>query len=79
MGSVSAEGYSSQVELYLVVAGVSHPLSRIGNGCFSFREPRDLPAATQGQLIVKVDGREDVRSVVLPDGAARSSDVVKFS
>ena len=61
-------GYSSDVQLSLIVAGREYELSQIGPTGVRLREPADLPAG-EAEIVMLVDGEECRWTVILPDGA----------
>ena len=69
-----SNGYSSQVQGWLVVGGVLHQLAQVGPDFCVLREPisRDLLDATdiQAKLLIEVDG--DQREVLV---SVNSSDL----
>jgi hypothetical protein len=71
-------GHSAHVELNLRINGARLPLSHVGPDAVVFREPQLLPAATEGELIVRIDNYESREAVVLFEGATLNSKRVKI-
>jgi hypothetical protein len=68
MGKHYETGYSADVEGYLVVGEAKYRLAK-SNGCtFVLAESCQLPAGTQGDMLVIVDGNKNSRRVVLDNG-----------
>jgi hypothetical protein len=62
-------GYSSEVQLFLIVEGRSYSLAQIGPDFVTLREPAELPPA-EAEVVMIIDGREQNRwAVTLEHGA----------
>jgi hypothetical protein len=69
MGRQWVDGYSSDVEVYLLLEdGRRLEVAQIGNGCLFLRQPSALPQMC-GSVIIKVDGQERDINVLLYKGA----------
>jgi hypothetical protein len=58
-----AAGYSSEVQLRLVIHGRSYALGQIGPDFVTLREPADLPLG-EAEVIMLIDGCEQDRWAV---------------
>lgn len=75
MGKHWANGYSSYVELSLRINGKSYPLAQVGaNNCILNGQARCIPGVP-AEIIITVDGREEVHEVLLAESAAKTSRV----
>jgi hypothetical protein len=65
-------GYSSRVELFVIINGERIPVAKLGSDSFVLREPRSLSHG-DAQLLISIDGREEQHEIVLNpcDPAAR--------
>ncbi len=78
MGRYHEDGYSADVEGFLVVRGGSYRLAK-SNGCtFVLADPCELAPGTSGELRVIVDGRVSSRMVEIPTGVAAGKNVVQY-
>lgn len=71
-------GYSSTVELYLVVNGYKLLVAQVGPDTLVLREPRYIPPSSEGELIIKIDGRTKIEHVMLPRGSTEDAVLVPF-
>jgi hypothetical protein len=62
-GDRTAAGYSSDVQLFLVIEGRSYALAQIGPDFVTLREPVDLPS-DEAEVVMMIDGREQDRWAV---------------
>jgi hypothetical protein len=62
-GDRRAAGYSSEVQLLLVIEGGSYALAQIGPDFVTLREPADLPLG-EAEVIMLIDGLEQDRWAV---------------
>lgn len=76
--SISPRAYSADVRLHLAVNGQVTSLSQVGPDSVILETACELPPCS-AEVIVKVDGREHRRKVLLPDGASRASRWVKIT
>jgi hypothetical protein len=77
MGQRWLEGYSADVEVYLLVRGVRHDVAQIGGGKLILRGNPDIPANTEATLVVIIDGVEERQDIVICE-AARQEEPVAF-
>lgn len=68
----NSSGYSTHVELYLVVNGRRLELGQVGSEHCTLRHPEDIPPS-RAEIVTIVDGEETKTSVFLPDGASATS------
>lgn len=65
-------GFSTCVEIFLVVDGETIPLSQIGPHSFVLREARSIPRG-YARLLIRIDDEEEWHDVIL--GAADPSEM----
>lgn len=68
MRQQSFDGYSAEVEIYLVIDRQRYDVAQIGSGSLILRDSHDIPPNTHAQLVMRVDGVEEVEQVFLGDG-----------
>jgi hypothetical protein len=78
MGQRWFDGYSANIEIFLLVAGKRHDVAQIGRGSLLLREPTSIPPATDARLTIRIDGHEEIEDVVLIQGAAVNDQPVPF-
>ena len=71
-------GYSSEVEIELVINGKSFDIAQVGPEWCVVNNPVDLLPCS-GEMIVQIDGRPHRRIVHLNDGMSRDSNELQFS
>ena len=54
-------------------------ISRVGPETFTFRESRVLPPQTAGDLVIKVDNKENIQHVLLYEGSGAGVVPVKYA
>ena len=79
MGTHWKDGYSAQVELYLLVLGEQLRISRIGRDSFVLRDRLAIPPSTQAVLLIEVDDHSELQDILLPEGADGSDQPVRYS
>lgn len=78
MGTQHKDGYSADVEGFLVVAGQRIRLAT-SNGCsVVLAESCELVPNTVAELLVIVDGSETSRAVTLPSGVRKGQTLVEY-
>jgi hypothetical protein len=78
MGIHHEDGYSASVEGFFVIEQQRIRLAKT-NGCtFVVAQPCQVPAGTEGEMLVIVDGNEHSRRVRLPDGIIAGQTLVKY-
>ena len=65
MGQRWLDGYSANVEAYLLIKGERYDIAQIGGGALILRGTPDIPAATRATLVVKVDGEEERQQIMI--------------
>ena len=79
MGVYHENGYSADVEGYLVIRGTRIRLAKTNRGSIVLAEPCELPPGTVGDLLIIVDGKKSSRLVTLPCGVARGQTQVNYT
>jgi len=78
MGTFHKDGYSADVAGFFVTSRIRIRLAKT-NGCtFAVAESCEFSPGTEGELLTIVDGVEDSRRVVLPDGVCLGQTFVKY-
>ena len=70
-GDRGVAGYSSNVQLRLIIAGREYPLAQIGPDFVMLREPADLPSC-DAEVVMMIDGHESRWPITLQHGATRA-------
>jgi hypothetical protein len=79
MGVHHEDGYSASVEGYFVIGERRIRLAKTNGGTFVLAEPlEELGPGTAGELVVIVDGEENVRSVAVVDGIIAGQTTVGY-
>jgi hypothetical protein len=78
MGVHHEDGYSANVEGYFVVGKQRLRLAKTNGRTFVLADPCVLAPATNGELIVTVDGEERRCSVEVPDGVLDGQTIVPY-
>jgi hypothetical protein len=78
MIAAESVGYSSAVEMQLIVDGTPHPISHLWEDWFMLQEPCDIPPKITGEIIVIIDSKRFTYRVFLPHGASRSSTKINY-
>ena len=73
----SLKRYSSQVTIILVISGSEFDVAQVAGGTCYLRNPSDVEPG-DGELIIKVDGRETRHEVFLPRGIQSGQREVSF-
>jgi len=71
-------GYSASVEGFLVVSNARIRLAKTNSSTVTLAEPCEFPPGTSASLLVIVDGQQDSRQIMLPDGAIHGQKVVRY-
>ena len=69
MGTCWSDGYSSDVEIYLLVGDERLRVSNVGRNSLVLWDCREIPAGTEADLVITIDGEEEVEHVILTQGA----------
>ncbi len=78
MGYYHEDGYSSEVEGYLVINGRRIRLAKTNGRTLLLAEPCELAPGTEGELLVIVDGKRSSRRITLPMGVVGSEKNVAY-
>ena len=78
MGQRWLDGYSADVEVYLLIKGVRYDVAQIGGSKLILRGDPDIPANTQATLVVIVDGVEERQDIVICETARQEEPVAFF-
>jgi hypothetical protein len=78
MGQKWLDGYSADVEIYLIYNGSRYDVAQIGNGSLIMREPAPIPAETLVTLVMIFDGHEVREKVKLTSSAETCEEAVPF-
>lgn len=77
MGQRWFNGYSAEVEIYLIIDGRRYDVAQIGKGSLILRDSHEIPPSTHAKLVVKIDGVEEVEQVFLGEGV-RGEELASF-
>jgi hypothetical protein len=69
----STYGHSPEIDLNLIVNDQRLPLNQVGVDFLMLRSPCEIPPRTKGQVVVTIDGRSNVRDIMVIDGANADS------
>ena len=78
MGTFHKDGYSADVAGFFVFGGERFRLAKTNGRRFVVADPCELSPGAEGDLITIVDGIEDSRRVVLPEGVCRGQTIVEY-
>jgi len=78
MGQRWFDGYSADIEIFLLHGGKKFDVAQIGGGSLILRDPAPIPAGTNVTLIIRIDGREVSESVLLTGSAEIAEQPVPF-
>jgi hypothetical protein len=78
MGQRWFDGYSADVEIYLVIDGKRYDVAQICRGSLFLRDAHQIPPATTAKLVIKIDGIEESEQVFLGNGAVDDRLAVNF-
>lgn len=78
MGQRWSNGYSADVEIFLVIEGKRYDVAQVGNGGLLLRDSHQIPPSTNATLVLRIDGVEQVEEVVLTDGAVDNEQLVTY-
>lgn len=79
MDASQTTGYSTKVEIQLLVAGHRLNVARIRGDQLVLRDKIDLPPTDDAKVVIRVDGEETVTPVVLAGGISSQIESVVFS
>jgi hypothetical protein len=78
MGQRWFDGYSADVEIYLMIEGKRYDVAQICRGSLFLRDSHQLPPSTIAKLVIKIDGVEESEQVCLGNGAISDELAVSF-
>jgi len=78
MGIRWKDGYSAQVEIYLLVGEDKLPVAQVGPGWFILQEPCAIVPETEAELVIVVDGEETHRHVFIHEGSIVENKEVSY-
>ena len=78
MGQRWLDGYSADVDVYLLIKGTRYDVAQIGGGQLILRGNPEIPANTQATLIVIVDGLEERQEILICEDAREEEPVTFF-
>ena len=78
MGQRWLNGYSADVEIYLLIRGERFDVAQISDGSLILRDSNDIPPGTEATLVIKIDGHEEREHIFLRAGAESSEEPVPF-
>jgi hypothetical protein len=78
MGQRWLDGYSADVEVYLLIKGKRYDVAQIGGGSLILRGDATIAAKTQATLVLVVDGIEERQVIILCDDTRREEPVAFF-
>ena len=65
MGQRWRDGYSADVEIYLLIDGKRYDVAQIGRGKFILRGEHAIAADTRATLVIIVDGEEERQEILI--------------
>lgn len=78
MGTRWSDGYSSNVEIYLIVEGEKLRVARIGPDSFVIADQVEIPPSTQCKLVIRVDEHEESSDILLFEGVSGNTAPAKY-
>jgi hypothetical protein len=78
MGQRWFDGYSADVEIYLLIDGKRYDVAQICRGQLFLRDSHKIPPSTSAKLVIKIDGIEESDQVILSNGAVSDELAVNF-
>lgn len=78
MGQRWLDGYSADVEIYLLIDGRRYDVAQIGGGSLILRGNPEIPADTTATLVILIDGVEERQEIVLCDPAREEEPIAYF-
>jgi hypothetical protein len=78
MGQQWLDGYSADVDVYLLIDDKRYDIAQIGGGSFILRGDHQIPAETQATLVIVVDGTEERQQIVTCEDARKEEPVAFF-
>ena len=78
MGQRWLDGYSADVDIYLLVKGERYDVAQIGHGKLVLRGEAQLAAQTEAILVIVVDGVEERQRIIICEDARCEEPVTFF-
>ena len=78
MGIKRENGYSASIEGFLVVGGTHYRLAKTNGACLVLVEECELAPATEGHLLIIVDGVRDWKRIEIPLGMKQGERCVEY-
>jgi hypothetical protein len=78
MGVQHDDGYSADVEGFLIVGGDRMRIAKTNSSTFVLAELRALAPHVEGELLLIVDGKKHSRRVTLPNGVVAGDRLVHY-
>jgi hypothetical protein len=78
MGQRWLDGYSAQVEIYLLIDGKRFEVAQIGAGALVLRGESTIPPNTEAKLVIKIDGVEERDTIVICNGSEVSRQELQY-
>ncbi|REK06748.1 MAG: hypothetical protein DWQ37_22125 [Planctomycetota bacterium] len=78
MGQRWLDGYSADVEIYLLIDGKRFDVAQITDGSLILRDSYEIPAETAAELVLKIDGHEEREKIFLRSGSESREEPVPF-
>lgn len=78
MGQRWFDGYSAQVEIFLLVDGKRYEVAQIGAGSLVLRGKFSIPPNTEAKLIIRIDGHEERDTILICNGSEIPREELSF-
>ena len=78
MGHRWQDGYSADVEIYLLVGDSRIEVAQVMGDSLVLRRHQTLPSETIATLVIVVDGQEDREQILLRTSQGSDSDLVAY-
>ena len=78
MGQRWLDGYSAEVEIYLLIEGKRLDVAQIGGGSLIMRGNPVIAAKTPAELVIVIDGEEERQKILLCQDARREEPIAFF-
>ncbi len=78
MGQRGLDGYSAEVEIYLLIGGKRREVAQVAGDTLVLRDEHPIPPGTAATLVIKIDGQEEREEIFLREGAQSNEQLVPF-
>jgi hypothetical protein len=78
MGQHWPNGYSADVEIYLLIAGERIDVAQVWDGSLILRRSQTIAPSTEATLVLKIDGQEKQEQIFLSEGARSCEEPVPY-